>query len=137
MTEPFLVDQRPFSHAGHEPHMKAGKREYSFRQEPLHRNLATPNRVSEKIRKGVMRTRRSSGIVSTTIALMLMAQAMMGAAFGLAFGLALVLINPAFARLLQHSGDSSILIFVVTLVTTFASGATLTGLVFFLEDKEF
>lgn len=87
--------------------------------------------------RGVMRTRRSSGIVSAAGALMLMAQAMMGAAFGLAFGLALVLTNPAFARLLQHSGESSTLIFVVTLVTTFAIGATLTGLVFFLaEGKE-
>jgi hypothetical protein len=50
----------------------------------------------------------------------------------------LVLSNPAVANLLNHGGSPAILVFVLTLVTTFAIGATLTGVVFILaEDKEF
>ncbi len=84
-----------------------------------------------------MRAKKSQSLVSTDGAFRLMTQAMMGAALGLTFGLAMVLSNPAVAVLLNHSGGSTALIFVVTLVTTFAVGATLTGIVFIIdEDKE-
>jgi hypothetical protein len=65
-----------------------------------------------------------------------MIQAMMGAALGLTFGLALVLINPGVAALLRDGGSSAIFVFIVTLVTTFAIGATLTGAVFVLIDDK-
>jgi hypothetical protein len=66
-----------------------------------------------------------------------MTHAMMGAALGLAFTLALILANPAVAELLTHGGSGVVFVFVVTLVTTFAIGAALTGVVFILnEDKE-
>jgi hypothetical protein len=62
---------------------------------------------------------------------------MMGAALGLAFTLALTLSNPAVADLLNHGGSQAVLVFVLTLVTTFAIGAMLTGIVFILaEDKQ-
>lgn len=84
-----------------------------------------------------MRTKKSSGLVSTAGVLKLMTHAMMGAALGLVFGLALVLINPVVAALLQHGGSPATFVFVVSLVTTFAIGAALTGAVFILtEDNE-
>ncbi|MGV7213682.1 hypothetical protein [Bradyrhizobium sp. UFLA05-112] len=84
-----------------------------------------------------MRTRKSPRLVSTAGAITLMTQAMMGAALGLTFGLALVLINPAVATLLRAGGSPTIFVFVITLVTSFAIGATLTGAVFVLmDDKE-
>ncbi|WP_456619787.1 MULTISPECIES: hypothetical protein [unclassified Bradyrhizobium] len=85
-----------------------------------------------------MRVKKSPGLISPTGVIKLMTHAMMGAALGLAFGLVLVLSNPAVANLLNHGGSPAILVFVLTLVTTFAIGATLTGVVFILaEDKEF
>ena len=84
-----------------------------------------------------MRTRKSPRLVSTAGAVTLMVQAMMGAALGLIFGLVLVLINPAVAALLSDGGSPTIFVFVITLVTSFAIGATLTGAVFVLmDDKE-
>ncbi|MGY3423683.1 hypothetical protein ACVWZW_004158 [Bradyrhizobium sp. F1.13.4] len=66
-----------------------------------------------------------------------MTHAMMGAALGLAFSLLLVLSNPDVANLLSHGGRQAVAVFAFTLVTTFAIGATLTGLVFILtEDKQ-
>lgn len=66
-----------------------------------------------------------------------MTHAMMGAALGLAFTLALILANPAIAELLKRGTSASSFIFIVTIVTTFAIGAALTGVVFILnEDKE-
>jgi hypothetical protein len=85
-----------------------------------------------------MRTKKSSDLISPSGLVKLMTHAMMGAALGLVFGLALVLFNPAVANLLNHGGHSAGMVFIITLVTTFAIGATLTGLVFILaEDKEF
>jgi chromate transport protein ChrA len=85
-----------------------------------------------------MRAKKSSDLISPTGVVKLMTHAMMGAALGLVFGLALVLFNPAVANLLNHGGHSAAMVFIITLVTTFAIGATLTGLVFILaEDKEF
>ncbi|MFK4496924.1 hypothetical protein ABIF86_001215 [Bradyrhizobium japonicum] len=85
-----------------------------------------------------MRGKKSPSLISPTGVIKLMTHAMMGAALGLVFGLALVLFNPAVANLLNHGGHSAAMVFVITLVTTFAIGATLTGLVFILaEDKEF
>ncbi|MBR0821569.1 hypothetical protein [Bradyrhizobium liaoningense] len=85
-----------------------------------------------------MRVKKSPSLISPTGVIKLMTHAMMGAALGLAFGLVLVLSNPAVANLLNHGGYSAAVVFVVTLVTTFAIGATLTGVVFILaEDKEF
>lgn len=85
-----------------------------------------------------MRTKKSPGLISPTGIIRLMTHALMGAALGLVFGLALILSNPAVANLLSHGGDSAAAVFVVTLVTTFAIGATLTGVVFIIaEDKEF
>ncbi|UPT85511.1 hypothetical protein HAP41_0000035155 [Bradyrhizobium barranii subsp. apii] len=85
-----------------------------------------------------MRGKKSPSLISPTGVIKLMTHAMMGAALGLVFGLALVLFNPAVANLLSHSGHSGAMVFIITLVTTFAIGATLTGLVFILaEDKEF
>src|SRR3569832_197041 len=76
-------------------------------------------------------------LISPTGVIKLMTQAMMGAALGLAFTLALILANPAVAQLLNHSGNAADLIFIVTMVTTFAIGATLTGIVFILnEDRD-
>ena len=85
-----------------------------------------------------MRGKKSPSLISPTGVIKLMTHAMMGAALGLVFGLALVLFNPAVANLLNHGGHSAVMVFIITLVTTFAIGATLTGLVFILaEDKEF
>jgi hypothetical protein len=76
-------------------------------------------------------------LISPGGAIKLMTHAMMGAALGLAFTLALILANPAVAELLNHGGSGAASVFVVTLVTTFAIGAALTGIVFILnEDKE-
>lgn len=84
-----------------------------------------------------MRAKKSS-LLSATGALRLMTHAMMGAALGLVFSLTLIVINPVVGVLLDHGGNPAVLVFVLTLVTTFAIGATLTGLVFILsEDKEF
>jgi len=67
----------------------------------------------------------------------LLTHATMGAALGLAFSLALILSNPAVAKLLNDGGKQAVVVFVLTLVTTFAIGATLTGIVFILaEDKQ-
>ncbi len=84
-----------------------------------------------------MRTKKSSDLISATGLVKLMSHAMMGAALGLAFSLALILCNPAVASLLNHGGGQTATIFALTLVTTFAIGATLTGVVFILsEDKQ-
>lgn len=84
-----------------------------------------------------MRTKKkSSGLVSTAGAIKLMTQAMMGAALGLVFGLILILSNPLVAALVQHGGSPAIFVFVGTLVTTFAIGATLTGAVFILTEED-
>ena len=84
-----------------------------------------------------MRAKKSQSLISPTGVIKLMTHAMMGAALGLTFGLALVLFNPAVANLLSHGGGPAVFVFVITLVTTFTIGATLTGLVFILsEDKE-
>jgi len=80
---------------------------------------------------------RSSGLISPAGVIKLMTHAMMGAALGLAFTLALILANPAVAELLNHGGRAAAYVFVATMVTTFAIGAVLTGVVFILnEDKD-
>ncbi|MFK4620426.1 hypothetical protein ABIF50_003732 [Bradyrhizobium diazoefficiens] len=82
--------------------------------------------------------KKSPRLISPSGIITLLTHAMMGAAIGLAFGLVLILSNPAVANLLNHGGDSAAAVFVVTLVTTFAIGAMLTGIVFIIaEDKEF
>ncbi|MET4040050.1 MULTISPECIES: hypothetical protein [unclassified Bradyrhizobium] len=84
-----------------------------------------------------MRTKKSSDLISPSGLVKLMTHAMMGAALGLAFSLLLVLSNPDVANLLSHGGRQAVAVFAFTLVTTFAIGATLTGLVFILtEDKQ-
>lgn len=84
-----------------------------------------------------MRTKKSSDLISATGLLKLMTHALMGAALGLAFSLALILSNPTVANLLNHGGSQAVVVFTLTLVTTFAIGATLTGIVFILaDDKE-
>lgn len=84
-----------------------------------------------------MRTKKSSDLISATGLVKLMTHAMMGAALGLAFGLMLILFNPAVASLLNHGGSQAAMVFALTLVSTFAIGATLTGVVFILvEDKQ-
>jgi hypothetical protein len=84
-----------------------------------------------------MQVKKSPGLISPTGVIKLMTHTMMGAALGLAFSLALILSNPAVAKLLNDGGRSAILVFALTLVTTFAIGATLTGIVFILaEDKQ-
>lgn len=84
-----------------------------------------------------MPTKKSPSLISPTGVIKLMTHAMMGAALGLAFILALILANPAVAELLNRGGSGVIFMFVVTLVTTFAIGAALTGVVFILnEDNE-
>lgn len=83
-----------------------------------------------------MRTKKSSDLISPTGLIKLMTHAMMGAALGLAFSLALILSNPAVANLLSHGGSQAVIVFALTLVTTFAIGATLTGVVFILEENK-
>jgi hypothetical protein len=84
-----------------------------------------------------MRAKKSPSLISPTGVIKLMTHAMMGAALGLTFGLALTLSNPAVANLLNHGGRQAVFVFVITLVTTFSIGATLTGVVFIIcEDKE-
>ncbi|WP_368508434.1 hypothetical protein [Bradyrhizobium lupini] len=84
-----------------------------------------------------MRAKKSSDLISPSGLVKLMTHAMMGAALGLAFSLLLVLSNPGVANLLSHGGRQAVVIFALTLVTTFAIGATLTGVVFILaEDKQ-
>jgi hypothetical protein len=59
----------------------------------------------------------------------------MGVAMGLAFALTLILIDPAgIATLVDHGGSQAIIVFVGTLVLTFAIGATLTGAVFIMTE---
>ena len=80
---------------------------------------------------------RSPSLISPTGVIKLMTHAMMGAALGLAFTLALLLANPAAAELLNHGGRAGAIVFVATMVTTFAIGASLTGVVFIIsEDKD-
>ncbi|EJN06059.1 hypothetical protein PMI42_08278 [Bradyrhizobium sp. YR681] len=82
--------------------------------------------------------KKSPSLISPTGVIKLVTHTMMGAALGLGFGLALSLSNPSVANLLNHGGNQAVIVFVLTLVTTFAIGATLTGIVFILaEDKEF
>jgi hypothetical protein len=83
-----------------------------------------------------MRTKKSSDLISPTGLIKLMTHAMMGAALGLAFSLVLILSNPAVANLLSHGGSQAVIVFALTLVTTFAIGATLTGVVFILEENK-
>ena len=84
-----------------------------------------------------MRAKKSSDLISPIGLIKLMTHAMMGAALGLAFSLALILANPAVASLLNQGGSQAATVFALTLVTTFAIGATLTGAVFILtEDKQ-
>ena len=79
----------------------------------------------------------SPSLISPTGVIKLMTHAMMGAALGLAFTLALILANPAVAELLNHGGRAAAFVFAATMVTTFAIGASLTGVVFILnEDKD-
>ncbi|MDH2353456.1 hypothetical protein QCM77_13830 [Bradyrhizobium sp. SSUT18] len=84
-----------------------------------------------------MRAKKSSDLISPTGLVKLMTHAMMGAALGLAFSLVLVLTNPAVANLLSDGGSQAVVVFALKLMTTFAIGATLTGVVFILaEDKQ-
>ena len=84
-----------------------------------------------------MRVKKSSDLISASGLIKLMTHAMMGAALGLFFSLALVLCNPAVASLINNGGSQAATVFALTLVTTFAIGATLTGVVFILvEDKQ-
>lgn len=84
-----------------------------------------------------MRTKKSSELISANGLLKLMTHAMMGAALGLTFSLTLVLSNPAVANLLNNGGSQAAIVVTLTLVTTFAIGSTLTGVVFILtEDKQ-
>ncbi|MDF0518520.1 hypothetical protein P0R31_14885 [Bradyrhizobium yuanmingense] len=84
-----------------------------------------------------MRTKKSSELISASGLIKLMTHAMMGAALGLTFSLTLVLSNPAVANLLNNGGSQAAMVVTLTLVTTFAIGATLTGAVFILaEDKQ-
>lgn len=84
-----------------------------------------------------MRAKKSPRLLSATGVIALMTHALMGAGLGLAFSFALVSFNPAVAGLLKHSGDPELTVLVVMVATTFAIGATLTGLVFILaEDKQ-
>ncbi|GMP07438.1 MULTISPECIES: hypothetical protein [Bradyrhizobium] len=84
-----------------------------------------------------MRAKKSSDVISPAGLIKLMTHAMMGAALGLAFSLMLILSNPAVASLLDHGGSQAAIVFALTLVTTFAIGATLTGAVFIIvEDKK-
>jgi hypothetical protein len=87
--------------------------------------------------RGSMRAKKSPSLISSTGIIKLMTHAMMGAALGLSFTLALILANPAVAKLLNDGGSGASFVFVVTMVTTFSIGATLTGAVLILnEDKE-
>ncbi|UPJ67805.1 hypothetical protein [Bradyrhizobium sp. 191] len=83
-----------------------------------------------------MRTKKSSDLISASGLIKLMTHAMMGAALGLTFSLTLVLSNPAVANLLNNGGSQAILVFTLTLVTTFAIGTTLTGVVFIIEEDK-
>ncbi|WP_298244639.1 hypothetical protein [uncultured Bradyrhizobium sp.] len=84
-----------------------------------------------------MPAKKSTDLLSAGGLIKLVTHAMMGAALGLAFSLALILCNPAVASLLGHGGSQAAAVFALTLVTTFAIGATLTGVVFILvEDKQ-
>ncbi|TQF26348.1 hypothetical protein UNPF46_34215 [Bradyrhizobium sp. UNPF46] len=84
-----------------------------------------------------MRAKKSSDLISASGLIKLMTHAMMGAALGLVFSLALILCNPAVAGLLNHGGSQAATVFALSLVTTFAIGAALTGVVFILvEDKQ-
>jgi hypothetical protein len=84
-----------------------------------------------------MRAKKSPDLISPAGLIRLMTHATMGAALGLAFSLALILSNPAVANLLSHGGRHAVIVFALTLVTTFTIGATLTGVVFILaEDKQ-
>ncbi len=83
-----------------------------------------------------MRAKNSSDLISPVGLVKLMTQAMMGAALGLALGLALILCNPAVAGLLNHGGNQAAAVFALALVTTFAIGATLTGVVFILVENK-
>ncbi|AMA56768.1 hypothetical protein [Bradyrhizobium sp. CCGE-LA001] len=83
-----------------------------------------------------MRAKKSPDLISPTGLIKLMTHALMGAALGLAFSLILILCNPAVTNLLKNGGSQAAIVFVLTLVTTFTIGATLTGVVFILEENK-
>lgn len=92
-------------------------------------------RVGGEVGMPFMRTKKSD-LISASGLIRLMTHAMMGAALGLGFSLALVLSNPAVADLLNNGGSEAAMVFALTLVTTFAIGAALTGAVFILIDDK-
>lgn len=79
---------------------------------------------------------RTGNLVSVAGAMKLAAHATMGMAMGLTFGLMLIVTNPALRNLLQQGGASARAVFVGTLLTTFAIGATLTGAVFMVTEGD-
>jgi len=82
-----------------------------------------------------MRTKKPSGLISPTGLTKLVAQAAMGVAMGLLFALAVSLINRH--GIVTFSGDGAHnTVSLAALVLTFAIGATLTGAIFMMTEKD-
>ena len=82
--------------------------------------------------------RRRSILPSPSIVMKLASNAVMGIAMGLLFVLILNMLDQSgVVRLIDHSADqgATVLVFVGTIVMTFAIGATLTGLILMMTDE--
>jgi hypothetical protein len=81
-----------------------------------------------------MRTKKPPGLISPTGLTKLVAHAAMGVAMGLLFALAVTLINPS--GIISFAGDGlNNTVSLGALVLTFAIGATLTGAIFIMTEK--
>ncbi len=79
-----------------------------------------------------MRAKKSGKLLSTATLMRLATQAVMGTAMALCFALLLVIVNPSdIADLLRDAGAN---VFLGALVTTFGTGAALTGAVFMMTE---
>jgi hypothetical protein len=86
-------------------------------------------------REAPVRTRKPSGLLTPSGVLGLVGHAAMGVAMGLAFALILIVMDPSgIATLVDHSGSQGLMVFVGSLVLTFAIGTTLTGAVFIMME---
>ena len=86
-----------------------------------------------------MRSRKSSAILGPSFILQLAAHTAMGAALGLGFSLALLFFDVfKVGSLIAHCVDpqSSTIVFAGTFTLAFAVGATLTGFVLIMIDRD-
>ena len=77
---------------------------------------------------------RDKKLPSNVDATKLLVHTAMGAVMGLALGVLLLACDPPFVTLLERQGGFTVWLFAGVLTTTFAIGATLTGVLFMDAD---